>query len=417
MRERENQAEPLNEAWWIGNDIKDFPPDDAPLLAPYEETRPGFELGVAATSPGEAAFFKDVGDGYFQICLWNIWQKESDPADYDEEKRKINGMQRALGKLSDDDRYIRLQIACLARCFWTFPANVDLVLDGIVSGSVNLDSGVSCEPPWTGWREVLLHRRSPSAEKEKPVVAWLHHQQGCDPREDSRQKLLRAYMTILIWWSAKGHLDCLKAMLSEHADLAETIYRRLGKPTKLKWLYVQKLCRHLSFWAIPRLPMEKERKGNGFVEVYDNAIRQELRGEEDKISRLIARNDENGSCHHAFIRHIDHQIAHIGAGKPVVLPGVGEERRRIHGEVTNYVHVLGSWLAGRTVEQAVRIWPPCENTAQRIYGKLGNATLRKRWLVACLGKKLREDRTHGGRGALDEQPELFVIPLDVLRPL
>ena len=415
MGERGDQAKPLNEAWWIGDDIRDFPPDDAPLLAPYSRTRPGFELGVAATSPSEAAFFKDAGDGYFQIRLWNIWQKENDPADYDKEKQKINGMQRALSKLSDDDRYIRLQIACLARCFWTFPANVDLILDGIASGSVNPDSGVSCEPPWTGWREVLLHRRNPFAGKDKPVVAWLHHQQGCDPREDSRQELLRAYMTILTWWSAEAHPDYLKATLPEHADLAEIIYRRLGKPTKLKWLYVQKLCWHLIFWAIPRLPLDGQwDRKNEFAEVYNNAIQKELRGEEDTISRLIACNDENGSCHHAFIRHIDHQIAHIGAGKPLVLPGASEERRRIHGGITNYVHVLGSWLSRRTVEQTVRIWSPCENTARCIYRRLGKTTMRKRWLVACLWKKLREDRTHGGRGALDEQRERFAIPLDVL---
>jgi hypothetical protein len=405
-------VEPRNEAWW--EDAKDsqdwMPADDVSLLGPYEKTRPGFEIVY-----GETNVFENLGDGYSRVCLWSIYEKNKDPAESDKEKQKINEMQGVIERLSDDDRYVRIQIACLHRCFWTFPANVDLVLDGIASGKVKLETGISCEPPWVRMRLILQRRRGPSAEQGKPAAARLHHQQGVDPLEDGRQKLIRAYATILACWAAEGRLDWLKAELPARAELAERIYRRLGEPTRPKWLYVQKLCWCLNWWGTPRLPWEGQRERTAeFGKAFDAAIQQALGGEEDRIGRLIDRNNDNGSCHHAFFRHVDHIIAHIGAGRPVTLPGAGQERKRIHGTITNYVHALGSWLAGRTPNEAVAIWPPCEQAQPRVYGALGDPDPRKRWLAACLWKKLQESDRQHGLGPLDRQPERFALPPNAL---
>ena len=358
-------------------------------------------------------------DGHrLQVCLWSMRERKKDPAETDEEKQKINEMQRALGPLDDDTRFIRIQIACLERCYWTFPANVDLIIDGIGSGKVNLDAGVSCQPPWTGLRmgllQTLRHRRDHPAAKWHQV-ARLHHQQGTDPKDDLRQRLLQAYMTILTWWAAEGDLELLKHQLSQHSELAETIYRRLGEPTRLKWLYVKKLHAYLSFWSIPglRRPGRPERAFQ-CAKVYDDGIREELGDGEDCVGRMMDRNNDNGTCHHAFFRHIDRQIASIGAGQVVPLPGAGQERKRIHEAVTNYVHVLGSWLARRTPQEAISIWPASQDVVQRVYRILRHTTPRKRWLVACLWEKLQENQARHGRGALDEQPERFALPPDAL---
>ena len=91
--------------------------------------------------------------------------------------------------------------------------------------------------------------------------------------------------------------------------------------------------------------------------LYDVAIRTELGEAEDVIGGLTHRNNDNGSCHHAFLRHVDHIIARIGAGRPVTLPGAGEERERIHGIIA-----------------------------------------------------------HAGRGPLDDEPERFALPADALEP-
>ena len=246
-------------------------------------------------------------------------------------------------------------------------------------------------------------------------MARLHHQQGTDPKDDPRQRLVQAYITILTWWAAEGDLELLKHEFAQHSELAETVYRRLGEPTRLKWLYVKKLGAYLSFWAIPGLqrPGRMERAFQ-WAKIYDDAIREELGDGEDCIGRMMERNNDNGTCHHAFFRHIDRQIATIGAGQVVALPGVGQERKRIHEAVTNYVHVLGSWLAGRTPQEAISIWPASEDVVRRVYGICRDATPRKRWLAACLWKKLEETQARHGRGALDEQPERFALPPDAL---
>jgi len=192
--------------------------------------------------------------------------------------------------------------------------------------------------------------------------------------------------------------------------MAETVYRRLGPATRLKVMYVGKVRAAMGWQAFPC--REYSRHVQDLMAVYDAAIRQELGDKEDVIGRMI---DTENLCHHAFFRHIDHQLANIGAGQIVPLPGAGEERERILGAVTNYVYVLGSWWARRMVEESVKNWPPCGDIAHRVYSILGEATPEKRWLVACLWKRLQDADAEHGRGALDEQPERFALPPDALQ--
>jgi hypothetical protein len=393
-----------DEPWWKTETTNGIPPDDRPLLAPYEETRPGYELLVEETciGPRDMGVFKTVQSKYLEICLWNIWEKKKDPADTDVEKRRINEMQLALNYLSDDDRYIRLQIADLERCHYTFPRNVDLILEGIASGKVCLDETISCEPPWAWMLKVLRQRRGLQMVEAAGA--------------NTRQKKVGTYTRILAAWLAESDPCALKEDLPNPIGLAETIYSRLGVPTKLKSLYILKLLYSLNFWAYP--PLEQHGRWERYsdiTKVFDLAIQQELEGCEDRVGRRIDRNHDSGLCHHSFFRHVDHLIAWIGSEDSVKLPGEGEERKRIHKEVTNYVHVLGSWLAGRTLEEAATIWPECEGTGQRLYDLLGDPALRKRWLVACLWKTLQENQAHHGLGALDDQPERFALPPNVLR--
>lgn len=401
--ERFGVTVPLEEVRWVSDDA-DLPADDAPILAPYASTDPGYELLVsgACESVSDRGCFEDGGEGYVRFGLRDTGKRGADRAGLDEEVRLIDEMQRDLGVLSDDARYTRIQIACLTRCYFTFPANVDLVLDGIGRGKVNLDARVSCRSPWNDCILPLLrHRRRHPAEGTNVI--------------DSRRALIRAYLTILNCWAAEGDLEYLKWQLLNYVDLGETTYRRLGTPTKLKLLYVRKLCWMLSYWAFESLhrPGRQERHDD-VASLYRGSILQELKGEEDAIGQMVDRSRESGSCHHAFFRHIDHQIAAIGAGRAVRLPGAGKERRRIHIAVTNYVHALGSWLAGRRAEEAEAIWPAGGDTVRRVYELVGEGRPQKRWLVACLWKKLREHHAALGRGALDESPELFAIPIGAL---
>jgi hypothetical protein len=82
---------PLDEAWWERGEPEAAPPDHVPILAPYQKTRPGFELLPTAGCPGCDFFFKEVGDGLVDVCLWkklldNQAQHGRGPLDEDPER-------------------------------------------------------------------------------------------------------------------------------------------------------------------------------------------------------------------------------------------------------------------------------------------------------------------------------------------
>lgn len=398
-----DDSAPLNEAWWDELRVKPFvAPDDVPILAPYEKARPGFEALVAdALEPGLG--YRDVGDGHVELCLWNIFHEgDDDPADADDVKQKINDMQRALDAMSDDDRYVRIQAACLVRCFWTFPQNVDQVIDGIASGEVNLDDQVACEPPWNNSILPTLRSRG-------------DHPNAGTNTTDSRHPLAHAYIDLLTHWLACADIDELRKELPEHAELADTIYRRLGPPDPVKMLQVERLrlglgMETLNCMARPSVwPMweavEQELGG---------LIRDRLGHDEGPIASWTHYLIDHGLCHHAFFRRVDHLIAAIGKGAPVTLSGAGENGKRVRGTTTNYVHTLGSWLANRTVDETVAIWPNSRDVASRVFARLGPQSPRKRWLVACLWKHLQDSMRRYGHGALTDEPERFAIPAEAL---
>lgn len=380
----ETLNQPLDACWWQ-TPATAFPPNDAPLLAPYGETRPGFE--VLCWDFGE---FPAFGVGQYLLCTWNIWTKD-DPATHDQEKQQINAMQQALGVLDDETRYLRLQIPCLMRCFYAFPATVDMLLAGIAAGEAQLDGKLSCEPPWQEMRLILRHRRG------LPFAL-----------ADERHALAHAYREIISSWMAGCALAWLQQTLPAHAQLAERLYRYLGPPDERKTLDVQRVCVALLPWAYP--PHEPWENRTRRLSTLNKQVEQD-----DELGRLIAVNNDRGSCHHSFFRHLDYQLAMIGAGGPVTLPGKGEERQRILTAVTNYVHALGSWLAQRMIDEAIAIWPDAEETLRKVYATLGKTTPVKRWLVACLWKHLQESQAHCGRGALDVEPERFALPAGVLQ--
>lgn len=200
-----------------------------------------------------------------------------------------------------------------------------------------------------------------------------------------------------------------------HAELAETIYRRLGAPTELKHLQVGRLREALipeSFSG--RFCESCVSRARNLQDIYTDLTSKDLNGGEDIVGPMIIQNSDYGLCHHSCFRHVDYQIACIGAGQPVALPDTGKERARILDALTSHVHALGSWLTRRTAQEAVSVWPSGESIVRLVYKELGEPGPRKRWLAACLWKRLQEAQAHSGRGPLDQQPERFAIPVDAL---
>ncbi|MFA6134272.1 MAG: hypothetical protein WC869_09695 [Phycisphaerae bacterium] len=406
-----DQTRPLDKTWWKLPTV-DVPADDVPLLAPYELTMPGFELLFAdPIQKAQNIEFQKV-DGFFRVCVWNIWwNKPADPAAEDIVRQRINHLQQEVGIVSDDDRYIRLQIACLKRCFYTFPGNVNLVIDGIACGKVDLSDGIGCEPPWTALLPILRRRQMLLVDRG---IAHRHADQGVGAGEDVRRRLIETYSSILSWWCTDGKPDVLQGRLPDAAGLVDLIYRRLGEPARLKWLQVKRLCTSLEFWGVPALDRsDRWQRYKERTNYYTEAIKSLLEGSDDTVGKLVDRNDDNGSCHHAFFRHVDHIIAYIGAGSPVAFDDAGQEHKRIVETLTTYIHVLGSWLAKRTLAETIAVWPECEPTATDLFAHLGESSPRKKWLVACLWKHLNDDDRRQTKQIREEHPERFSVPLKI----
>ena len=388
---------------------RDVPPDNVSILAPYAKTRPGYEWVRADVCEDGlvGGDFRDAGEGYFEVCLWEIWHwaagekrgnPRPDPAQIDAEKQAINDMQRALGEPSEEDRLIRIQSACLNRCYYTYPDNINQVIDGIATGRPNVRAHISCEPPWSHSLLPLLRRR-------------YNHRGGGDDHSHERRALVRAYMTVLDSYLVGGPLVELQELLPDHAELAETAYRRLGDPSPVKRLQVTRLRNALTMWSFPP---SRHRDAYEYVHRVDVLLADAVQAdpdEDDTLTVLIAKL-HNGLCHQFFFRRLDHLIAHVGAGRRCELPGAGEGREFVIDTLVNYVHTLGSWLMGRTIDVTIDVWPRCEHTARFLYENLGEASPRKRWLVACLWKNLQEVQSHAGRGPLDEEPDRFAVPLE-----
>ena len=357
-------------------------------------------------------YFSIPGEDRYEFCLWDIWHKGDNPADSDPLKRQINELQSRAEPLSDDGRYVRIQIAVLQRCWWEFPKNVDCILDGIATGRVNLDRRISCEPPWAKIVEILRYQRQhPGAHATfAPGRAQTLEENYALPGH--RQRKAMAYMNVLTWWIYGGDLGVFREMHSEWEKLAQHVYEQLGEPTPLKRLYAGKMCATIAWAAIPA-PEWPHNASKQMVELFDSQIQQHLGDQRDPFGDMIY---NDNICHHSYFRHLNRQIASVGAGHTVDLPDRGCERQRIHEAVANYVHALGSWLARRTVEQTIAIWKPAAATVQHVYKVLGDQTPRKRWLAACLWLQLRENQKHHGRGALDEHPQHLALPPDALKP-
>lgn len=89
-------------------------------MKPYGEVPTGFEIVEADSEE-------------IKRSLWfNVTLDESAES-WDSEIRAINRLQEELGAVSDEIRLVRAQIAAFARCAYTFPDSIDVVLGSVTA--------------------------------------------------------------------------------------------------------------------------------------------------------------------------------------------------------------------------------------------------------------------------------------------
>ena len=382
------------------------------VLADYKNVPIGFELlrkDVFLPFEGmfELPWTEDEGD-FLSFGLWDVSVRKREPDQWDDEIRYINQMQKALGDLEEDTRFLRIQISCFERCWYNFSENINIILQGISQGRPEAEH-VSCEPPWSNIC-MLLRRRMGVVSHPEIWDRYCEASTGYDPNRSPRQRLARAYIGILNWWSARGDLTCLRSEMPEYGELAEKIYSWLGEPTKLKRLYVERIKMRLTGQAYPQTAQSMSKyigkEAEEMGKVIDRCVEAEtgVKREDDPILSRIGMQD---LCHHAFFRRTDIQIASVGANEWRALPETGEGRRHIEKNITNYYHALNSWLGHKPLSQAKDEWPEGAETTEKVYALLGGDSPTKRWLVASLWKTIKENHRNKGRGELDSHPEKF----------
>lgn len=377
------------------------------ILADYRSVPIGFELLRKDVFGEELPWTKDEGFS-LKFGLWDVAVRKCEPEQWDDEIRYINEMQKALGDLDEATRLLRIQISCFERCWYGFPENIDIILQGISQGGPEAEH-VSCEPPWSSIC-TLLRRRVGVMSHPGIWDRYCEAATKYDPNRSPRQRLARAYASILDWWSARGDLTCLKSEMPEHSALAERIYGWLGEPTKLKRLYVERIKLRLSGQAYPQTEQNMvkflDEEAEEIGKVIDRCIEAET-GVKREDNPLLRRIGMQNLCHHAFFRRTDIQIASVGANEWRALPQTGDGRQHIEKNITNYYHALNSWLSHKPLSEAKDEWLEGAETTEKVYALLGRDSPTKRWLAACLWKTIRENHRNKGRGQLDSHPEKF----------
>jgi hypothetical protein len=169
-------------------------------LKPYDQVPTGFEI-------------VETGREEVRRSQWfNCTLRESSDG-WDKEIRAVNKLQEDLGPLGDDARLVRAQIAAFARCSYTFPESVGVVLESIAAGCVARPRFfVGCE------NDVLSFFSSDAPRDEKEAT----------PPEFT--ETLRSYVGALLKWlrrEAGGFGEPRPGVEDRVAEL-------LGTPTDFK---------------------------------------------------------------------------------------------------------------------------------------------------------------------------------------
>ncbi len=138
-----------------------------PRLLSYQHVQSGFEIVI-----NEKSLQPGSGGG-----IWNLWwnvQLTDDPNSWDREIRALNTMQKEIGPLTNDQRYVRIHIAEWCRNSDTFPTSLDILCAEIGAGKITTPWNIGCEG--RNLRETLGIQESPDDRLEQRVFLFNSYQ-------------------------------------------------------------------------------------------------------------------------------------------------------------------------------------------------------------------------------------------------
>jgi hypothetical protein len=213
-------------------------------MKPYKEIEVGFEV---VETGGEEA----------RRSMWYNVTLDESPDSWDSEIKAIDSMQSELGSLTDDARLVRGQIAGFARCAYTFPESVDVLLESIAAVKLQRPRlFVGCENDFLGF----LNQDAPADEHELPPADF--------------GQTLQSYIAAINRWLGND----ASALGEPNPAIEERTLDLLGAPTDFKRALAEYLLAALAAdtYILPpedarkldRLFKERAPEGSGSLAAY-----------------------------------------------------------------------------------------------------------------------------------------------------
>jgi len=338
-------------------------------LVAYEYVPSGFEMVI--NNP-------DVEMGK----VWNLWwnvKLTDDPEAWDSEIKSINKMQAKLGKLTEDQRLIRAQMAEFCRLNPLFPESIDILCKEIGDGHFSKPVRMGCEG--RGLLNSLGYNDPQSLNDQKKAV-------------------LTEYVVSLKKWLAQG--------LPER-PIESKVSGFLGQSTNSKKVFVEELVsviasEELSIFSLKKLSENECREALSKFEALSfrpfNCFRCEG----------SAAPTPNCQCSYAMI--LDAGLLCVGSfGEEKSM--LDETRRFVEENILAYSSAINSWLKEAPQKPVTSLidarYMTRDNAlglADRVHSYLGKKDEAKEWLTACLLKTVKDNqRWHKRTEMIDNFPE------------
>ena len=334
----------------------------------YEYVPPGFEMVIKKK----------------EVKAWNLWwnvKLTDDPEAWDSEINRINELQDVLGRLTENQRLIRAQIAEFCRLHPLFPQSIESLCAEIGDGSFHKPLKIGCEG--RGLLESLGYHDPQSLRTQQ-------------------QKLIVEYVRSLEKWLIQT---------PPKTSVDYKVYGFLGQPTREKEEFVRELsheidCEEPSILHLKNLSENEYRKIHG-----ESAFESCSRPLNCFTCPELIHTPLRCQCCYSMIIDTGLLCTHLGQRERIV----NEFHRFIEENILAYVVALNLWLKGEswklisTVEDARYVTKEVGlSIAKRIHLSLGEKDKAKVWLTASLLKTIKDNqRWHRRTELIDDFPEFI----------
>jgi hypothetical protein len=343
-------------------------------LVAYEHVPIGFEIVIGNT---------DVEMGK----IWNLWHNvklTDDPESWDSEIIQINKMQCKLGKLTVDQRLIRVQVAEFCRVCPVYPKSIDILCNEIGEDRFSKPLKMGCEG--------------------RDLLDFLgHHDQWS--LSEQLKKILAAHVKSIEKWLEKGQAE---------TTAESKVFGFLGQPTDNKVASVEKLV-HIINSGEPSVSSFRKLTEDVCKETRRDSVTVECecyKGRPFNCFGCIPEDASITKCQCCYSMFLDACLLCIGtSGEERSM--LGEFRRFIEENILAYSVAINSWLNEAPPKQIT--WPDktsyvsrdrASEIAESIHSSLGERNQVKKWLTACLAKTVKDNqRWHKRTELIDSFPE------------